>query len=129
MCNQNDSNVLDADPFVLVEAKAVPLSAEIKYVNVRQSRHDEDIVPEPSSVNVSIGLFSIIKLFRIVPLTVESRGFCVPDECEEVCPLNPCELFDALDFPMDIFAPPQKPEFFAGIKNNIPRHIDRGCGC
>ena len=35
-------------------------------------------------------------------------------------PLNPCEFFDNLDFPMDIFAPPHKPDFFAGLSGNIP---------
>jgi len=124
-----DSITLDSDPFILVEAKAVALSAELKYQR-RCSSGPADFAPSPNEVKVTIGLFTIIKLFRIVQLTVESRGFCIPPECEEVSPLNPCEFFENLDFPMDIFAPPQKPEFVAGISGNIPHgRKDRPCGC
>ncbi len=123
------SHTLDADPFILVEAKAVALAAELRYQR-RRNCGDEDFAPEPNEVLVTIGLFTIIKLYRIVNLLVESRGFCIPEECDEVSPLNPCEFFDSLDFPMDIFAPPQRPEFLAGISGDIPRHTRRGgCGC
>lgn len=104
-------------------AKAVGLNAELKYQN-RRCCCNEETAPEANEVNVTIGLFTIIKLFRIVNLSVQSRGFCIPQECEDISPLNPCEFFDNLDFPMDIFAPPQKPEFLAGISNNIPHN---GC--
>jgi hypothetical protein len=124
----NDSTTLDADPFILVEAKAVALSAELKYQR-RRNCGPTDFSPEPNEVVVTIGLFTIIKLFRIVNLTVESRGFCIPEECEEISPLNPCEFFDSLDFPMDIFAPPQRPEFVAGISGNIPKNHHKDCGC
>lgn len=123
-----DSTTLDSEPFILVEAKAVALSAELRYQRRRNFGH-EDLAPQANEVAVTIGLFTIIKLFRIVNLTVESRGFCIPPECEEISPLNPCEFFDNLDFPMDIFAPPQRPEFVRGITNNIPRHGEDPCGC
>jgi len=113
----SDSFDLDSDPFILVESKAVPLTVELKYTNCCC---DESNSSEPNEVFVTIGLFTIIKIFRIVNLTVESRGFCIPEQCEQVSPLNPCDFFENLDFPMDIFAPPQKPEFLAGITNNIP---------
>lgn len=125
----NGSGTLDADPFILVEAKAVGLSAELKYQR-RINCGPEDLSPSANRVDVTIGLFFIVKLYRIVNLTVESRGFCIPDECEDLSPLNPCEYFDNLDFPMDIFAPPQKPEFYAGISGNISRNGNNGdCGC
>ncbi|MDR2903970.1 MAG: hypothetical protein LBU77_05640 [Clostridiales bacterium] len=124
--DHGDTNTLDADPFVLVEAKAVALNAELKYSRCRAADAE---APEPNRVNVTIGLFSIIKLFRIVQLSVESRGFCIPPECSEVSPLNPCDFFEDLDFPMDIFAPPQKPEFFAGISGNIPAKQKDGKPC
>lgn len=128
----NDSTTLDAEPFILVEAKAVALNAELRFQR-RVNIGPIDLSPEPNEVLVTIGLFTIIKLFRIVNLTVESRGFCIPEECEEVSPLNPCEFFESLDFPLDIFAPPQKPEFLAGISGNIPkrgRRDDKNCsGC
>lgn len=127
----NDSTTLRAEPFILVEAKAVALAAEIKLQ--RRFSRCEDLAPEPNRVDVTIGLFTIIKLYRLVNLNVQSKGFCIPRECEEISPLNPCEFFDNLDFPMDVFAPPQKPEFVAGISGNIPnehhRHNNNDCGC
>ena len=105
--------VMSGDPFVMVEAKALGLAAEI----VHRHRHHSE---EPPRVAVTIGLFSIIKLYRMVALQVESRGFVIPEACGEICPLNPCDFFEDLNFPMDSFAPPQKPEFMAGISGDIP---------
>ena len=110
-----DSATFDAEPFVLVEAKAVSLHADLNY------HHDD----HAKDVRVTIGLFSIIKLFRLVNLTVESRGFDIPDECPPApSPVHPCTVFEEMDFPMDIFAPPQKKEFTAGTSLNIPRIND-----
>jgi hypothetical protein len=130
----SDSTTIDSEPFIMTEAKAVALTAELHHKRHHHHPHPpflDDHCPDgrvPNEVLVTIGLFSIVKLFRIVNLTVESRGFCVPDECEEVSPLNPCEFFDSLDFPLDIFAPPQKPEFAAGVSGNIPKG-KKDCGC
>jgi hypothetical protein len=133
-CSTNDSTTLRAEPFIFVEAKAVALSAELRLQ--RRCSSVEDLPPEPNRVNVTIGLFTIIKLYRLVNLNVESRGFCIPKECEDISPLNPCDFFESLDFPMDVFAPPQKPEFLAGISSNIPStHVagvntnNNDCGC
>ncbi len=130
MSQGGDGTTLDAEPFVLVEAKAVALTAELKYTK-RKNITREDLSPTPNAVAVTIGLFTIIKLYRIVNLTVESRGFCIPDECDDISPLEPCRVFDNLDFPMDAFAPPQRAEFLAGVSGNIPRNSDRdkNCGC
>jgi len=119
-----EENTIDSEPFIMVEAKAVALSAELRQgchhaLSRRGENSDQEVV-------VTIGLFTIIKLFRIVTLNVESKGFSVPDECEDICPLNPCEFFDKLDFPLDIFAPPQKPEFMACVSGNIPRILESG---
>lgn len=112
---------LNSDPFVLVESKAISLGAELRYQNRQCCGGDESV--EAVDVNVTIGLFTIIKLFRLVNLSVLSRGFCIPKECEDVASaLNPCEFFDSLDFPMDIFAPPQRAEFLAGVSGNIPNN-------
>ena len=117
--DHNESATIDAEPFILVEAKAVALQAKIEghhcHGDAEGRRHHER-----REVHVTIGLFSIIKLYRIVSLTVQSNGFCIPPECEEISPPSPCEFFERLDFPMDIFSPPQKPEFLAGISGNIP---------
>lgn len=131
----SDSFTMDSDPFILVEAKAVALSAELNFVNCCSCNSDA-AVSEPKEVFVTIGLFTIIKLFRIVNLTVQSKGFCIPEECQDISSLNPCDYFENLDFPMDIFAPPQRPEFIAGVSNNISNgnssnngNNSCGCGC
>lgn len=119
----------NAEPNVFVEAKAVALSAELKHLRF-SSRGDHDCDEHGADrVNVAIGLFIIVKLCRVVSLLVESKGFCTPPKCEDICPINPCDVFDDIDFPMDIFAPPQKPEFQAGICGNIPADKDKDCGC
>lgn len=107
----------------MVIAKAVALAAELKYSRRRRpSDDDEDSVPprRPNEVLVTIGLFSIIKLYRLVDLMVQSKGFCIPPECENICPLNPCEFFEKLDFPMDMFAPPHKRESLSGSSESVP---------
>ena len=115
-------------PFAQVEAKAIALSADLRFDCCCEGFND---LGRPVMVEVTIGLFSIVKLFRIVDLSVESRGFTIPEECDEISPMDPCEFFEKLDFPMDLFAPPQKPEFFAGISSNIkasPR-FKKDCDC
>lgn len=121
-----------SQPFVLVESKAVALGAQLVYNNCCCCDDGND---NADYVTVTIGLFTIVKLFRLVNLSVESKGFCIPQECEDVSSISPCEFFDNLDFPMDIFAPPQKKEFLAGISGNIPAENNTsdnnncGCGC
>lgn len=78
--SENDSCNLDSDPFILVESKAVALTSELRYINCCCNSNDT-AASEPNEVFVTIGLFTIIKLFRIVNLTVQSRGFCIPEEC------------------------------------------------
>ena len=109
-------NMLGTEPFVNVEAKAMSLSSELVYKDHKkfeEGRHAKEI-------GVTIGLFSIVKLFRIVDLKVESRGFSIPKVCDEGGSVDPCDFFDRLSFPMDVFAPPQKPEFLAGVSGDIP---------
>lgn len=120
--HHESATTLNADPFVSVEAKAVALEAELKYRHGPRSKEhsSHESSCRAREVDITIGLFSIVKLFRIVDLSVQSRGFSIPPECEEVSPIDPCEYFDNLSFPMDIFAPPQKPEFFAGVSGDIP---------
>lgn len=110
-CENGNSTTIDADPFILVEAKAVALSSELKYC---RRRHGEHLV-EACEVDITIGLFYIVKLFRIVNLTVESHGFCIPQEDDDISPINACEFFDNLAFPMDVFATPNVRE----LKKNL----------
>jgi hypothetical protein len=95
---QEPAPILSSAPYAWVEAKCLGLDAKISSCR--------------KTVHVIIGLFSIIKLFRLVHLNVQSKGFCIPDECKDQGKINPCEYFGELDFPVDIFAPPQKKEFF-----------------
>lgn len=111
-----EDKVMDADPFVIVEAKPVALEVKLKH---RRYLNEEEILIEPNEVLITLGLFSIIKIVRLVDLCVESQGFAVAPACEDTAPLNPCEFFDNLDFPLDIFSPPQKKEFLSGISSNI----------
>ncbi|MCL2216115.1 MAG: hypothetical protein FWB91_03740 [Defluviitaleaceae bacterium] len=104
---ESDGTTFSAAPFIWVEAKALGLDAKI-------DRHHGN-----SEVHVTIGLFSILKLIRLVHLNVQSKGFCIPHECEDQGNINPCEYFADLDFPMDIFAPPQRKEFHDGVSENI----------
>jgi len=88
-----ESVTFDASPFVWVEAKAVGLEAKLHHCK---------------EVHCTIGLFSILKLFRLIHLNVQSTGFCTPKECEGICDIHPCEYFADLDFPLDIFNPPPR---------------------
>jgi len=111
---------IQSGPYVEVEAKAVALSAEINFCGC--NRNDDDA----SRIDVTIGLFSIIKLFRIVDLSIESSGFYIPEECE-YSPINPCDYFDSLDFPTDIFAPPLRPNPRSGIRSEIDKGEENSC--
>jgi hypothetical protein len=121
----HDSSTFEAEPFIWAEAKAIALHAAIHrghhFDSCDEGEHGRHGGHRPNEVWVTLGLFSIINLFRVVNLSVESRGFCVPKECEDVSPISPCEYFGDLDFPMDIFTPPQKPEFLAGVSGNIAK--------
>lgn len=86
-------------PFSLVEANVLPLpGAKIIYTGA---------TPVQTGVTVTIGLFSIIKLFRFVDVVVESKGACMPEPSNEITD-DPCTFFESLDFPFDIFSPPEK---------------------
>ena len=127
-----ESADLPADPFVIVESKAVALAADIHYN--RCCCDTEESLLDNADIHVTIGLFAIVKLFRLVNLVVESKGFCIPNECEDISSVDACEFFNSLDFPMDIFAPPQRAEFVAGVSANIPANNNSntssgGCGC
>lgn len=64
------------------------------------------------TVEVTLGLFSIIKLARYVQLLIPAFDFCYPTkECVAATDENPCELFENIDFPFDEFYPPQKFDF------------------
>jgi len=72
-----------------------------------EGRCPSDQIPRRRVV-VSLGLFSIIKLVRIVQLLIPAFDFCFPNkECIASTDENPCELFDTIEFPFNEFSPPQ----------------------
>jgi hypothetical protein len=69
-------------------------------------------------VVVTVGLFSIIKLVRLVQLLIPAFDFCFPNkECIASTDENPCELFDTIEFPVNEFFPPQKFDFPGATEN------------
>jgi hypothetical protein len=87
-------------PYVLVEAIANPLTiTKGTYVVGTEIEYHADI---------TIGLFTIIKLFRIVNMLVTSAGDCDIPVCDPIQPGDPCEYFNSLPFPFDDFNPPSE---------------------
>jgi len=107
-------------PNVKVEvAEPLVLNTRIKRVH-HHHRHGDDedncnpegiIIPQRRVV-VTLGLFSIIKLVRLVQLLIPAFNFCYPNkECVASTNEEPCEIFDSIEFPLDQFFPPQKFDF------------------
>lgn len=70
------------------------------------NRHCPEFV-SPCSVDVTIGLFAVIKLLRYSNICVKTYGNCIPEECENKDGIytDPCEFFNSLEFPTNLFAP------------------------
>lgn len=74
-------------------------------------------------VVVTIGLFSIIKLARLVQLLIPAFDFCFPNkECIAATEENPCELFETIEFPFNEFFPPQKFDFPGAVEAEKQMH-------
>ena len=64
-------------------------------------------------VCISIGQFSIVRLERDTQLLIPIYDYCIPsDECPMLGSVNnncddPCEMFDAVEFPINDFFPPK----------------------
>ena len=68
-------------------------------------------------INVSLGLFSIIKLTRNVAVSVPIYDFCIPKKhCDTSTGESPCDVFSKIDFPTAEFFPPVL-------------ECDSSCGC
>jgi len=122
MYNELCPDKIQNGPFVGAEANAVALAACLSYPcptnncccpppqsqgNNCECTSVGSAMLVPAAVNVTIGLFAVVKLFRLSNMCVENHGDCMPDECSAVSPetLDPCAFFDSLDFPSRIFAP------------------------
>ena len=80
-----------AGPFVSVEGTGVGLLAELKYPNncgcnfpctCGEPIPSDMSYGAPMAVNVTLGLFSIIRMFRTTNLLVQTSGNCIPDEIQ-----------------------------------------------
>jgi len=91
------------------------VDAEVEELAMRAGdRH----CPTNRVVLASVGLFSIIKLTRLVQLLIPAFDFCVPNKkCVASTDENPCEIFDTIEFPVDEFFPPQKFDFPGAVEN------------
>lgn len=87
---------------------------------------DEPILFDESAVRrvcVSLGQFSTVRLERDTQLLIPVYDYCIPsNECTlaggDCCSEDPCKVFDAVEFPLDDFFPP----------NTVPNGTG-GCGC
>jgi hypothetical protein len=94
---------------------------------VEENSLKEDYKHNNKRVVVSLGVFSIIKLVRYVQLLIPAFDFCIPEkECIATTEEKPCEIFDAIEFPIDEFFPPQKMDFPGALETEKKHH---GCLC
>lgn len=71
---------------------------------------------------VTIGVFSIVQLSRPVSVLIPAYNFCIPEkECTGASNDTPCEIFDKISFPTNVFFPPSL--------NNDEDLPSGGCGC
>jgi hypothetical protein len=91
----------------------------VLYIPDARDEFDFRIVVETQSVllsppdisgdelNLTVGVFVIVKVVGTVQLLIPTLGYCPPPEdCEEFRPQDVCEAFDYCDLPDD-FYPPQ----------------------
>ena len=138
-------------PFAIAEGKAVALQADLRYpssccdpchnhhhnsceCNAITVSNGDAAMGAPVAVNVSIGLFTIVKLFRTVNMVVNSLGRCMPETCTNTAvPGDPCRNFENIRFPLDMFSPSTEPKSCCGfgpIFGSPNCEADcLGCGC
>ena len=117
-------------PFVIAEGKAVALAAELRHPSCNScnpcgcgcdcgcnfQNNGDAALGAPIAVNVTIGLFTIVKLFRTVNIVVYSLGRCLPERStSSATNCDPCEGFDDIRFPMDLFSPTAEPRSCCGF--------------
>ena len=121
-CSEGCSGSLieqDNLPNVKVEvAEPLVLNTRIKRIHHHHRCEGDDLQETDSvilpqrKVVITLGLFSIIKLVRLIQLLIPAFNFCYPNkECITSTDENPCDIFDTIDFPLDQFFPPQKFDF------------------
>ena len=136
-------------PFAVAEGKAVALQAELRFPHCYDPCHHhhshcecnaitlsngDAAMGAPVAVNVCIGLFTIVKLFRTVNMVVNSLGRCMPESCTSTAiPGDPCRNFENIRFPLDMFSPSAEPQSCCGfgpVYGSPNCEVDcLGCGC
>ncbi|MCY6370531.1 hypothetical protein [Clostridium ganghwense] len=103
----SSTNMLGNQPYAIAKAKAIPLDVELQ--ESKDSRCDPYCDPycDPTNnVIISIGLFTIISLIRIINLSVSTTSTCddcnIP-LCESIVPGDPCSYFNNMPFPLEKF--------------------------
>jgi hypothetical protein len=88
----------------------------------------------PIAVDVTIGLFAVVKLLRLSNISVHSYGNCTPCECQNVSPdvEDPCDFFESLKFPTGLFAPqtcyqPCSSDGTANVPTGNGKCCDKNC--
>ena len=105
ICNLfNPSNISTANnsPYVQVQAVANILNPSIpigRYVNV------DPLLPDELRVDTIIGLFSILKVFRLTTMVINSLGTGDFPVAPEIKAGDVCEYFNSLPFPFEDFNP------------------------
>lgn len=137
-------------PFIIAEGKAVALAAELRYPTCSPcncncgcgcdscgcgQNNGDAALGAPIAVNVTIGLFTIVKLFRTVNMIVNSLGRCVPERCTSLATTtDPCAGFEDIQFPLDLFSPVAEPRACCGFgpvfgsTDCVAGETDCGCG-
>lgn len=137
-----EGTVLSARDIEIIGSVLAAIQANVAVVDVdAKDNADVDVdVTQNNTINiggtgrpekrlvVTIGLFTIVKLTRLVQVLVPAFGFCNPPVCIEATSENPCELFDTIRFPKDAFFPPQKEEW-EEAQEILEGDEDEPCGC
>lgn len=100
--NPNNISTENNAPFLQIQAVANILNPNISighYVNV------DPLLPDELRVDTIIGLFSILKVFRLTTMVVNSLGEGDFPVAPEIKSGDVCEHFNNLPFPFDDFNP------------------------
>lgn len=90
-------------PYVMVEAEANPLIVP-GVIGIYFEGPQQQIISYHADIN--IGLFTIIKLFRLSNILIQDTLPCIPEPCKNIEPESPCKVFSSIPFPYDDFEPP-----------------------
>lgn len=100
--NPSDISTTNNAPYVQIQAIGNILNPNIpigRYVNV------DPLLPDELTVDTVIGLFSILKVFRLTTMVINTIGDGDFPVCPEIKAGDVCEYFNNLPFPFENFSP------------------------